>query len=127
MTLVNVQNLTCTQGAKTLFEGISFSVGPDEKIALIGVNGCGKSTLLTVLFEGIRRARPEVSVKQGLRSAYLPQLPEFNPGDTILDHLFQTDTPVGKVIHDYQLVLEQMKESGSDDLTARLTDLTQQM
>lgn len=47
--LLEVKNLSKSMGAKTLFQDVTFTVVPGEKIALIGRNGYGKTTLLKIL------------------------------------------------------------------------------
>ena len=60
-------------GAKTLFEGLNWVVGPRERVGLVGGNGTGKSTLLKVLAgmetldEGSRSAAKDIT------TGYLPQ------------------------------------------------------
>ena len=60
-------------GAKTLFEGLNWVLGPRERVGLVGGNGTGKSTLLKVLAgmetldEGCRSAANDIT------SGYLPQ------------------------------------------------------
>ena len=49
MSALDVQNLSVRVGAKRLLDGLSFSVGQGETIAVIGPNGAGKSTLLRAL------------------------------------------------------------------------------
>lgn len=47
--LLEVTNLSKTMGAKVLFQDLTFTIVPGEKIALIGRNGHGKTTLLKIL------------------------------------------------------------------------------
>ncbi len=101
MTLLSVQKLSCSQGAKLLFEDVSFAIDEGDKVALVGINGCGKSTLLTHIMTHFQDRQSSIVTRQGLRMTYLPQLPTFNPTDTILDHLFRSDTPTAKVIRKY--------------------------
>ena len=49
MSLLIVQDLSLSYGKKALFEGASFSIGPSDRIGLVGANGTGKSTLLKIL------------------------------------------------------------------------------
>ena len=46
---LDVQHLTKSFGALTLFRDISFSIGEGQKVGLIAKNGTGKSTLLSIL------------------------------------------------------------------------------
>lgn len=47
--LLEAVNLSKSIGAKFLFQDLTFSIEPGEKIALIGRNGYGKTTLLKIL------------------------------------------------------------------------------
>ena len=49
MSLLIVQDLSLSYGKKALFEGAAFSIGPTDRIGLVGANGTGKSTLLKIL------------------------------------------------------------------------------
>ena len=49
MSLLNVIELSYQAGTKKLFEGLSLSIEPGDRIGLVGHNGCGKSTLLALL------------------------------------------------------------------------------
>lgn len=47
--LIGVNGLTKSFGDNLLFDGITFSVEPNDIIGLIGDNGCGKTTLFNIL------------------------------------------------------------------------------
>jgi ATP-binding cassette subfamily F protein 3 len=60
-------------GGRTLFEDLSFMVGPHDRIGLVGSNGTGKSTLLKVI-AGINEADSgAVSKAHYVTVGYLPQ------------------------------------------------------
>lgn len=106
MHYLSVQNLTCVQGAKTLFDSISFGIEAGEKIALIGINGCGKTSLLNEIVAVSQTPNAAIMTKQGLKISYLSQLPTFDPQYTILDHIFQSNTPTARVLRSYHRCLE---------------------
>jgi ABC transport system ATP-binding/permease protein len=127
MNLISVQNLSCSQGAKTLFKNINFGISGGQKIALIGVNGCGKTTLLSMLANIAAEPHVAISTQSNLRIKYLAQVPVFNPEDTIITHLLSVDTPVVQIIKDYEQCLEQLDNDKSSQTEKRLNEITAKM
>ncbi len=60
-------------GAKTLFEGINWLIGPKDRIGLVGANGTGKTTLLKILCGTETTDTGSVSKTRGISAGYLPQ------------------------------------------------------
>lgn len=65
--LLNAVNLTKSIGAKLLFQDLTFTIMPGEKIALIGRNGHGKTTLLKILSGEDQNFNGEVSTRKNAR------------------------------------------------------------
>lgn len=48
MSLLAFREVTCARGGRTLFEGLSFALGPGDACLVTGPNGAGKSSLVRV-------------------------------------------------------------------------------
>jgi ATP-binding cassette subfamily F protein 3 len=60
-------------GSKTLFQGLNWVVGPEERVGLVGGNGTGKTTLLKMLAGMESPDEGDVSFVKGTTTGYLPQ------------------------------------------------------
>jgi len=109
MSIVNIENFTKSYGEKVLFDSISFSIGDKQRVGLIGVNGTGKSSLL----RAIAGLEPPDSGKslhaKDYRIEYLAQTPEFEPGITVLAHIFRGDNPLMRTLRDYEAALAELE------------------
>ncbi len=87
MSLLSAKDLALAYGPKTLFEGATFTLGPHDKVGLIGPNGTGKSSLLKILC-GVQSADAGiVQLARGARVGYLPQEVAELPDGPIVDVL----------------------------------------
>ena len=74
--MLSVSSLTVEIGPRTLVRDASFTIGPGEKVGLVGRNGTGKSSLVSVLVgEAGPHLRVSGSVQLGDSVGYLPQTP----------------------------------------------------
>ncbi|HEX9017722.1 MAG TPA: ABC-F family ATP-binding cassette domain-containing protein [Anaerolineaceae bacterium] len=81
--MLTVHSLTKSFELKTLFEKVSFSLNPGERVGLIGPNGCGKTTLLRILTGEEPASGGTVTRDQDLRLGYLPQGFAPDPSETV--------------------------------------------
>ncbi|MBK1882875.1 ABC-F family ATP-binding cassette domain-containing protein [Luteolibacter pohnpeiensis] len=71
--MISIQSLRVEYGARVLFNDLSFSVQPRERIAFAGHNGAGKSTLMKCVAGIIKPSAGQISAPKGTRVGYLPQ------------------------------------------------------
>ena len=71
--MISVQSLRVEFGARVLFDKLSFTVQPRERIAFAGHNGAGKSTLMKCIAGLLEPSAGAVVMPKGTRAGYLPQ------------------------------------------------------
>ncbi|MBN9015236.1 MAG: ABC-F family ATP-binding cassette domain-containing protein, partial [Rhizobiales bacterium] len=71
--MLTVSNLSKSFGDRSLFEGVSFSVNPHDRVGLIGVNGSGKSTLLALIARELASDAGSIWLEPGATIGYLRQ------------------------------------------------------
>ena len=105
---LDVQHLSKSFGALTLFRDISFSIGEGQKVGLIAKNGTGKSTLLSILSGKEGYDEGSIVFRRDLKVGMLEQSPAFDPDETVLDACFNHQGEDEKVLKAKQ-VLTQLK------------------
>jgi ATP-binding cassette subfamily F protein uup len=73
-------------GPRTLFEDLTWNVGPGDRIGIVGVNGAGKTSLLKLLVGENKPDAGQVVVGQTVAPAYLSQhVTELPPKARVLE------------------------------------------
>ena len=85
MSLITIEHLTKSYTERLLFDDTALSINEGEKVGLIGINGTGKSTLLKIVAGLEEPDDGSVVRRRNLYVRYLPQIPVFTAGDTVLD------------------------------------------
>ena len=85
MNLLTIEHLKKSYTERLLFDDTAFSINEGEKVGLIGINGTGKSTLLRIAAGLEEPDDGSVGKGRSLYIRYLPQIPEFEPGETVLE------------------------------------------
>ena len=71
--MISVNNLLLHFGERPMFDNVSFFIGSDDRIGLVGRNGAGKSTLLKILAGQQHFDKGNIGRPKELTMGYLPQ------------------------------------------------------
>ncbi|WP_086444461.1 ABC-F family ATP-binding cassette domain-containing protein [Candidatus Enterococcus lemimoniae] len=116
MNELKVTELTKTYGEKTLFDHISFHIHDKDRIGLIGTNGTGKTSLLNILAGKAGGDGDGQAIQQpnDYQVGYLSQDKEFDPELSVVEAVFQGETPIIQAVKNYELALLALAEDGLD-------------
>ena len=85
MEVLEVKNISFAyKGEDELIKDISFSLGKNEFLSIVGSSGCGKSTIIK-LIAGIEKA--DKGSIRGLTTGYMPQRDLLLPWRTVLENI----------------------------------------
>ena len=101
MNLITVENIKKTYSEKVLLNDVSFGINDGDKIGLIGLNGSGKSTLLKIITGRDEFFDGSITKGKGVRVEYLSQNSEFDANATVLEQVFNSDTPEMKLLMEF--------------------------
>ncbi|NLE28562.1 MAG: ABC-F family ATP-binding cassette domain-containing protein [Phycisphaerae bacterium] len=83
MSLIVAEHLHHAFGSQEVLKNISFRLGPDERIGLIGPNGQGKTTLIRLIVGELESTGGKLTLSRNMKIGYLPQVPPLIDGGTI--------------------------------------------
>lgn len=99
---LQVDNLSKRFGEQLLFENISFGIGKGQKVALIAKNGMGKSTLLRIIAGKDTSETGTVIFRNDITIGILDQDPALQPENTVFEEVFNSESPVLRLIQSYE-------------------------
>jgi len=108
---LQVEGISKAYGDLQLFEDISFSILKDQKVALVAKNGTGKTTLLRIISGFEEQDYGEITYKNDIQLAYLPQEPNIPNDITILEYVFKSSDKVARAIQKYEFALNSGEEN----------------
>ena len=104
--LLNLEGVMIAQGGRTLFHDVDLSIGPQDRLALIGRNGAGKTTLLRVIAGMLEADKGRRTVQPRARVVWLEQEPKFDGFETLRDYaLAGKDAPLA---HEVEAIADQL-------------------
>ncbi|MCQ0970414.1 ATP-binding cassette domain-containing protein [Paracoccus sp. TK19116] len=81
--LLQLTDIALTFGGNPVFEDLSLTIQPGDRVALVGRNGSGKSTLMKVMAGLVEPDRGEVVSPTGTRVGYMEQDPDLSAFATL--------------------------------------------
>jgi len=71
--MIHLHDINVHFGSRILFDSISCTIMPHQKIGLVGRNGSGKTTLLTIIAQRMAPDSGTVAMPNDFRCAFMPQ------------------------------------------------------
>ena len=126
MPLLTCDRLELAYGHHPPLDGASLVIEAGERIGLIGRNGTGKSSLLKIIAAESLPDAGEVWRSPGLRLAYVPQEPRFEPGHSVFEAVAEGVGAAQRLLAEYHAVAHAMAE-GDETVYADFERLSQEL
>lgn len=127
MNYLSVENLGKNYGERVLFEGLTFGLSQGDKMALIANNGTGKSSMLKIIAGADVSDEGSVTLRNGIRTGYLSQEPNFDNSLTIEKLITESQTEITKLIKEYEQALINIEKEHNSHNNKSLEELTAKM
>jgi ATP-binding cassette subfamily F protein 3 len=85
--VLSAVNISLQYADRCLLDGVTFHIGPTDRIGLVGANGSGKSTLLRILLGDTTPDTGDVTRAKYVTVGYLPQEGTALAGRTLYDEV----------------------------------------
>jgi len=89
--MLSINDLVYRAGGRPIIEGATLTVGPGERIGLIGRNGSGKSTLLKLILGELQPDDGEIGLARRVRLGAVAQHAPAGP-ESLIDTVLAADT-----------------------------------
>lgn len=87
MFVASLNNVTAQYGSQQVLKGVTFEIGSDDRLGLIGSNGSGKTTMLKILMGEDVPSDGSVNIGGGVRVGYVPQYVDAGDDELVMDWL----------------------------------------
>lgn len=126
--MLTAEKLSMSYGDKVLFRDVSFTVGKEDKIGVIGINGTGKSTLLKAIAQIEVPDSGTISHPKDYTIEYLAQEPMLNPDLTVMDQIYFGENERIQLLRNYETaVLQLEKDPGNITMQQKMLNLQEKM
>ena len=114
--MIGVVKLEKHFGGHTVLDGITFSVTPGERVALVGANGSGKTTLFKIISSQETADQGRVVLGPGAQVGYLGQEGQLTPGRSLYEEMMDVFRHVGEWEARMRQLEDEMTTAEGDDL-----------
>lgn len=108
--MISINNLSIHFNGIYLFENVSFVIGDNDKIGLVGKNGAGKTTLLNILSQELQPQTGNIVYSSGCTIGYLPQEIKSIDNKTVWDSVMAAFSEVKQIEEEITNLLTQIAD-----------------
>jgi ATP-binding cassette subfamily F protein 3 len=114
MSLITTQALSKSYGADDVFSGLSLTISPGARIALVGENGIGKTTLLNLLADLESPSDGKIRRANQLQIGYLPQKSTLVSDKTLWEEILTALDDLIELERELKDLEEEMSQANGD-------------
>ena len=112
--MIHIKNISLAFGERPLFDDISCTIMPTQKIGLVGRNGSGKTTLLKAIANQQALDDGTIAKPKEFRCAFMPQEVVLESEQSVLDEALAA-FPVLFAAHQTRQKIEQQLDNGASN------------
>ncbi|MFO8035074.1 MAG: ABC-F family ATP-binding cassette domain-containing protein [Anaerolineales bacterium] len=115
MSLITTYNISKSYGPLDVFAGLSLSIPPQARIALVGANGIGKTTLLRVLAGKENPSGGRIQRANNLSIGFLPQEAKIDSERTLWEEALSAVDHLRRMEKELERLEKEMGRSSATD------------
>jgi ATP-binding cassette subfamily F protein 3 len=108
MAIVTLQDVFKEFDGQAVLVGVSLTLHPGEKIALVGANGAGKTTVFRLIIGDLQPDTGTVTRSRQLRIAFLPQTPQLDSQRSLIEEVGEAFRPLRRMEEQLQSLAHQI-------------------
>ncbi len=125
--MIIVKDLEKKFGDRVIIRDFSYHFPRRAKFGIVGPNGAGKTTFLNVITGLEEHDSGEVIIPKDCVLGYLPQSPNENPKDTILEECMSGHKHLCTLQEKLSAVLKKMEENYTDEVYAEYEQIEKEL
>jgi ATP-binding cassette subfamily F protein 3 len=122
MALITLSGVRKSFGAFQVLDEVTFTIGPSEKVALVGPNGSGKTTILRLIAGLDEPDTGLVQVLPGTSIGFMPQDSELTGGGTLVEEVSNASTEIKRLERELRRLESAMSAAQDRELDALLAE-----
>ena len=111
--MVTLLNISKNFDQRLLFNNITLSIFPHERIGLTGPNGAGKTTLFRIILGQVETSSGSLQIQKGTKIGYMAQEAQYPSQRTVMEEMTGGNDEIRQLLEEKHQLEDEHKADGS--------------